>query len=116
MKIFGINLTTKKELRVEIDSLKSQIQNDISDAARLAEKIQDLRICFPFDIGQTVYDIQLKSAKGRYTKTRPSREHSSINEVVVDENNYFGLVTRYRRLDVFIDKQAAEDYLNEICR
>lgn len=115
MKIFGINITTKKELRAEIDSLKCKIQDEISDAARLAEKIQDLRICFPFDIGQTVYDIQLKSAKGRYTKTKPSFEHSSINEIVVDEKNYFSLVERFRHCDVFRDKESATTYLESIC-
>ena len=115
MKIFGINITTKKELRAEIDRLKHQIQDEISDAARLAEQIQDIRIAFPFDLGQVVYDIQLKSSKGRYTKTKPSLEHSSVGEVVVDEKNYFSLVERSRRNDVFRDKESATAYLESIC-
>ena len=70
---------------------------------------------FPLTIGQIVYDIALKDDKGRYTKTEPSSEHSIINEVVVDEKNYFSLVDRLKRSDVFIDRSDAEIYLDFVC-
>ena len=70
---------------------------------------------YPFELGQVVYDLQLRSATGRYTKTKPSREHSIINEVVVDKKNYFKLVERYEAQDVFKTLADAEKYLDEVC-
>ena len=90
MKIFGFNFTTKKELKAELTTMKET---------------------FPFTMGQIVYDVALKDDKGRYTKTEPSYEHSEINEVVVDEKNYFGLVDRLKRHDVFVKLDDAELYL-----
>ena len=95
MKIFGINFTTKNEL-----------QNQLAQ----------LREVFPFDVGQVVYDVQLKNNKGRYARTNPSRDHSTINEVTVDEKNYFGLVERFKRQDVFVDYDEAVDYLDSVCK
>lgn len=95
MKIFGINFITKKDLRAELGAMKET---------------------FPLIIGQIVYDVALKNDKGRYTKTKPSLEHSTITEVVVEEKNYFSLVNRYKRNDVFFTYKAAEEYLKAICK
>lgn len=102
MKIFGINFTTKKELRNTIDKLSSELEPRINS--------------FPFVLGQVVYDIALKNDKGRFTRTSPSREHSTITAVEVTEKNYFKLVERYRRNDVFMDETCAEGYLNAVCK
>ena len=91
MGIFG---TSKKELRTELEIMKDM---------------------FPFMLGQTVYDVALKNDKGRYTKTNPSAEYSTITETVVDEKNYFSLVKRYRRNDVFVEYDDAVDYLGTVC-
>jgi hypothetical protein len=101
MKIFGKEFITKKELRVKVNILENEI-NEIKNV-------------FPFNIGQTVYDIQLRDENGRYTKENISLEHSLINEVVVNEKNYFGLVERYRNKDVFSDKNAADAFLIDHC-
>lgn len=90
MKIFGFSFTTKKELSAELAAMKE---------------------VFPFKLGQIVYDVALRDVKGRYTKDAPSFEYSLINEVVVDEKNYFGLVERLKRQDVFIEREDAEIYL-----
>ena len=92
MSIFG---NSKKDLRAELDVMKDM---------------------FPFILGQTVYDVALKNDKGRYTKTNPSTEYSTITEVMVDEKNYFNLVKRYRGQDVFVNYDDAVDYLDSVCK
>lgn len=108
MKIFGIKFVTKKELKRDIAKLENVI-------VRLEDMINRMRTMFPFDIGQTVYDVQLKDKNGKYTKKKPSLEHSLINEVVVSEKNYFGLVKRYKNHDVFLSSSAANRFLSEVC-
>jgi hypothetical protein len=109
MKIFGINFTTKKELREQVADL-------MGDVEYLTEELNYLGNTFPFDLGDVVYDVALKDDKGRYTKTDPSLEHSTITEVTVDEKNYFSLVKRLERNDVFFAHSAAEEYLKSICK
>jgi hypothetical protein len=70
---------------------------------------------FPFKIGDVVYDVAFKNTKGKYTKTNPSREHSTITEVTVTEKNYFSLVSRLNKKDVFFEREEAEEYLNSVC-
>lgn len=109
MKIFGINFTTKKELKQTISILEADLEACEDELAYT----QDM---FPFELGQIVYDVALKNIKGRYTKTKPSLEHSTITEVIVDEKNYFSLVNRLRRNDVFFTQEEAEEYLKSICK
>ena len=101
MKIFGITFTTKKELK-EIN-------------ASLMDQLDAMVETFPFELGQTVYDVALKNAQGRYTKTKPSFEHSTISEVTVDTKNYFKLVDRFNRKDVHLTLSDAEAYLKTVC-
>ena len=101
MKILGINFTTKKELKNQVASLMNELENKLE--------------VFPFTIGQTVYDVQLRNEMGRYAKKNASLEHSLINEVVVDEKNYFNLVERYKRKDVFTTRELAQIHLETIC-
>ncbi len=108
MKIFGIHITTKKELKRQITNLMCEIED-------LLEEREGHYTTFPFELGQVVYDVALKNAQGRYTKKKPSFEHSTITEVVVDEKNYFGLVKRLARNDVFVYREMAEDYLKSVC-
>lgn len=108
MKIFGREFTTKKELRETIDNLKCEFGETVS---KLQHEITNMKSMFPFVMGQTVYDIQFRNESGRYAKKNISFEHSLINEVVVNEKNYFGLVERYQNHDVFIHKSEAEMFL-----
>lgn len=101
MKIFGREFKTRKELKATINKLENELDT--------------MRESFPFFIGQTVYDVQLRNEKGRYAKKNVSLEHSLINEVVVDEKNYFGLVERYKRNDVFFYYESARAYLESVC-
>lgn len=87
-----------------------QLQNQ-----RMKEQLDDMLETYPFYIGQVVYDVQLRNNKGRFTKTKASREHSMINEVVVDTKNYFNLVNRYKNNDVFTELNLAETHLNAVC-
>ena len=130
MKIFGINFETKKELRAEIARL--EVQNDLllTRNGKLADKVNDLSAAvdssndelhfmqqmFPFTLEQTVFDVALKNAQGKYTKKNPSFEHSTITEVAVNEKNYFSLVKRLKNNDVFYTKKAAEEYLKSVCK
>lgn len=101
MKIFGKEFKTRKELKATIANLENELSS--------------MREVFPFALGQTVYDVQLKNDKGRYAKKNVSLEHSVINEVVVDEKNYFGLIERLNRDDVFFDYESARAYLESVC-
>jgi hypothetical protein len=116
MTIFGLNITTKKkqlariaEHDAEVEALKTEIED-------LQDELDTLGVAFPFDIGQKVYDVALKNAQGRYTKTKPSREHCTITEVEVNEKNYFGLVKRLNNNDVFFNQEDAEAYLDSVCK
>ena len=82
----------------------------------LKNELAVMKEMFPFVLGQTVYDVSLKNSKGRYTKTKPCLEYSTITAVVVDEKNYFNLVARLKRNDVFFSFATAEEYLKAICK
>ena len=109
MKIFGFEFTTKNELRRTIAAMTTEMEAYEDELAYMSE-------AFPFALGQVVYDVALKNAQGKYTKTKPSFTHSTITEVEVDEKNYFKLVERYRRNDVFMEAADAEEYLKSICK
>ena len=79
------------------------------------DEMDKFRAAYPFQIGQTVYDVQLRNEKGRYTKTNPVCEYSKVNEVVVDKKNYFNLVERMNAKDVFLTAEEAEARLHEVC-
>ncbi len=109
MKIFGITFTTKKELRRMLSELYEELEICVGECTYV-------RDMFPLDLGQVVYDISLKNDRGRYTKTKPSLEYSTITKVTVDEKNYFSLVNRFRHNDVFSTRAEAEEYLKSICK
>lgn len=109
MKIFGINFETRKELKGQIFELNLSNKELEGELAQMQDR-------YPLDIGQVVYDIALKNAQGKFTKTKPSLEHCTITEVVVDEKNYFKLVARMRSKDVFMSEAAAKAYLESICK
>ena len=121
MRILWFNVETKKELRAKIDALQDQVAIErntklevIKYNNEIANAYERMTMIYPLDLGQTVYDLQLRGDNGRYTKTKASREHSLINEVVVDKKNYFKLVDRLGT-DVFEERCAAEFYLDQVC-
>ena len=116
MKILGINFETKRELREKISDLEDMLLEYIEGIDDLEEALDDMLAMYPFDIGMIVYDIQLRGENGRYTKTKPSLAHSIINEVVVDEKNYFKLRKRMEKNDVFMLREEAEAYLQKVCK
>jgi hypothetical protein len=109
MKIFGINFVTKKDLKNENFELQMSVKELEGELAQIQEK-------YPLDLGQVVYDVALKNAQGRYTKAKPSLEHCTITEVVVDEKNYFKLVKRMANKDVFMSMESAKKHLESICK
>lgn len=115
MKFLWFNVETKKELRAKISELEDQniqirkYNEDIANAYGL------MKTLYPLDIGATMYDVQLRGENGRYTRTKASREHSLINEVVVTEANYFKLKKRMLKNDVFFSRMEAENYLDNVC-
>ena len=118
MKLFE----SKRSLRNTIADLQGRLEyaelaynKVVSYNNELADKVEYMMSMYPFTIGDTVYDVQLRSDKGRFTKTKASREHSIINEVVVDKKNYFNLVDRLHTSDVFTSRELAEAHLDEVC-
>lgn len=123
MKIFGITIETKKELRAKNEALTEKNSELIGRMTCLADDLDlandecnYLRHMFPFDLEQVVFDVALKNVQGRYTKKNPSFEHSTITEVVVTEKNYFSLVKRLKNNDVFFTRDAAIKYLTSVCK
>ena len=115
MKIFGFEFKTRRELKEEIARLEDNLLTVHKERELLRQELASMLTVFPFEMGQTVYDVQLRNEKGRYAKKNVSLEHSLISEVVVDEKNYFGLVERYKRNDVFVDMEDAREYLESVC-
>lgn len=115
MKIFGINIQTKKELRARISDLEAQNNQIRKYNEDIANEYEKIRTYYPLDIGATMYDVQLRGEDGKYTRTKASREHSLINEVIVTEANYFKLKKRMLKNDIFFTKEEAEEYLTDIC-
>lgn len=99
----------------DVKMLSETVDRVTQEAIDLRYRLDEFMSTYPFRIGETVYDLQLRNDKGRYTKKNPSYEHSVINEVVVDEKNYFKLVARYNAFDVFKTRFDAEDYLKAVC-
>ena len=120
---------TKKKLKKEVEYLKSRIDELVDTSSELnyrfndvvkfnselADKVEEYMSIYPLTIGQTVYDVQLRNSKGRYTKSKACREYSVINEVVVDKKNYFNLVDRLHAKDVFVDRDEALKHLDAVC-
>ena len=113
--------TSKRKLKAQIAQLEYELNctKNIKDEVikynnELADYAEQMSKQFPFQLGQTVYDVQLRSSKGRYTKNKASKEHSLINEVVVTRDNYFGLVERYESRDVYTVREYAEQYIDSV--
>ena len=102
-------------LERELNSAQSENMMLQYRVRELEDHLDHMEKKFPFSIGQVVYDVQLRSSKGRFTKTKASKEHSLINEVVVDHKNYFNLVDRYMSEDVFLHLECAQEYLEKVC-
>ena len=115
MNIFGLHITTKKKRLEYIERHDAEILALKEEIQELADEIYDMIESFPFFIGQPVFEVVLKNDKGRYTKTKPSTKYSCINMVVVDEKNYFSLVKRFNRDEVFYEREEAEEYLKSVC-
>lgn len=104
--------TTKKKLKSELAAL--QTEYDLL-SARYKDMMNAVRETFPFDLEQIVYNVQLRNAQGRFTKTKASRDNSHIDEVVVDKKNYFKLVDKLNNNEVFTSLADAENYLFSVC-
>ena len=115
MKFLWFNITTKKELRNEISKLTRDNIDLLIAKNHLRNELAEYKKAFPFKLGDTLYDVQLRSAKGRYTKTHPSKAQSKVNPVVVNENNYFELIHRMDSQDVFYDEEAAINHIEILC-
>lgn len=115
MKIFGREFKTRKELKADINRLETDVLVLHAEYTMAKYELDAMKSTFPFTFGQTVYDVQLRNENGRYTRKNASLEHSLINEVVVDEKNYFGLVSRYKRDDVFFNYESAREFLESVC-
>ena len=115
MKFLWFNIETKKELRAKNAILKENLYNADSEVEKLIKELDHYKMTFPLTLGDTVFDIQLRNANGRFAKKNASRQHSYYNKVVVTKSNYFSLVDRFFNNDVFINEAEANKYLDEVC-
>lgn len=102
-------------LKKEIATLKATIKELAVINDELADKVEEYMKKYPLELGQVVYDVQLRSSKGTFTKTKACKQHSTINELVVDKKNYFKLVDKFATNTLFVDIKDAESYLDSIC-
>ena len=117
-----MKFVTKKTLRTqnaayaEQVALLKRVQDEIVEYNEaIADKLQDMLNKYPFNVDDVVYELVLKNDKGRFTKTKPSLEHSTIVEVTVTKKNYFSLVDKHSAQLVFTTLDDAEAQLKSIC-
>lgn len=115
MKFLWFNVETKKELRAKNAILEKDLEDAETDIEELIQELAHYKTTFPLTLGDTVCDIQLRNANGRFAKRNASRQHSYYNKVVVTKSNYFSLVDRFLKKDVFINEFEANKYLDEVC-
>lgn len=115
MKIFGITIETKKELRAKISKLEKKYEDANHAAETYVTELTEMHGLYPLTIGAIMYDVQLRGEDGKYTRTKASREHSLITEVEVTEANYFKLKKRMLKNEVFFTFDHAKKYLDESC-
>ena len=110
-----MKFVTKKALKIENEQYAEQLKTIICYNAELADKVESMLKMYPFNVDDVVYELILKNNKGRFTKSKPSREHSIIEEVLVTKKNYFSLVDRYNEGFVFTTLDDAEAQLKSLC-
>lgn len=114
--------TTRKELKRKIQTLEEKLKEaelsiKLAEGCNkmLSDRLDGIIENFPFELNTTVYAIELRNEKGRFTKKNPSFEHSSIVNMTVDTKNYFKLVDRYKNNEVFLDEDIAQCRLEMLC-
>lgn len=89
-----------------------EYKKQVEDTFAELEKSKKL---FKVGVGETVYDITLKDKNGKFTLKRPCLETSTIKAVEVTEGNFFDIIRRIERKDVFHDAERARKYLEKLC-
>ncbi len=87
-------------------------KKQVEDTFAELEKSKKL---FKVGVGETVYDITLKDKNGKFTLKRPCLETSTIKAVEVTEGNFFDIIRRIEKKDVFHDKERARKHLEKLC-
>lgn len=114
---FGIcNCRELAMLRAQKNEFARKYMEDEAVIDILKKQIAETKRKYPIEIGHTVYNITQKDKDGRYTADKPCRETSTVAPALVTENNYFDLVRRLHARDVFIKEDAANRWLEVICR
>lgn len=89
-----------------------EYKKQVEDTFTELEKSKKL---FKVGVGETVYDITLKDKNGKFTLKRPCLETSTIKAVEVTEGNFFDIIRRIEKKDVFHDKERAKKHLEKLC-
>lgn len=97
-------LAAKEAMKV----YKKQVEDTFAEL----EKSKKL---FKVGVGETVYDITLKDKNGKFTLKRPCLETSTIKAVEVTEGNFFDIIRRIEKKDVFHDEGRARKHLEKLC-
>ena len=114
--------TSRKKIRkyietiIEDNKLLKKTQQEVTMYnEELADKLEELMKKYPINIGDTLYEVCLRNDKGRFTKTKPSKEHSFIEATVVDTKNYFKLAEKFNNEEIFTTEKAAKKHLDSLC-
>lgn len=96
------------------EDLQTELYHVNKHADELNAVVTKYKVNYPFNVGDTVYQIQLRSKRGRFTKGKASRAHSTVVPVVVDKKNYFKLRDVFG-LEVFDSEDKANTCLDGLC-
>ena len=104
-----------EELIAELQEVKKENSKIREYNKQIADKCEHIMKLYPINIGDTLYEVCLKNDKGRFTKTKPCKEYSSVEELTVDTKNYFKLVEKFNNNEIFFVKKDAQKYLDSLC-
>lgn len=114
--------TSRKKIRKYIETLieeNKQLKKTQQEVTmynnELADKLEELMKKYPISCGDTLFEVCLRNDKGRFTKTKPSKEYSYIETVIVDTKNYFKLVDKFNNKEVFTTEKSAKKHLDSLC-
>lgn len=116
--IFNSKRKLKKEiteLNEKVDFLTLRNSQLVTENDVILKDLMSYQRMFPLLLDAVVYDVQLKGANGRYTKTKACKEYSQITEVVVTKKNYFNIVEKFTEGHVFLTRTEANKFIDSIC-
>ena len=111
IEIRNMSRKTEDELLAAKEELK-EYKKRVAETLAELEKSKKL---FKVGVGDVVYDITLKDKEGKFTTEKPCLETSTVKPVKVTESNFFDIIRRIEKKDVFFDEERAKKHVRKLC-